>query len=213
MKILSETIALEKLHELKTAFAETITTGYGHRAKNCLTCETQGACCLDAHFVNVHITRLEAAAIESVMTGWTEERRHVVQKRIEHAIAVYELDADGETFSKTYACPLFEKGIGCLVHKRGKPLACIAHGCYENKEDLPPDDLLTEQEGLVEKLNELTYQKPATWLPLPIAVRLSGLLHFSTEDGDRDQHSEKNDVIPDRKIAPGHRLNKDPEEQ
>ena len=66
---------------------------------------------------------------------------------------------------------LFEKGTGCLVHERGKPLPCIAHACYENKEDLPPGELVAEKEGLVEKLNELTYRKKTRWLPLPIAIR------------------------------------------
>ena len=170
MKPLSETRALEKLHHLKTDFAQTIRAGYEDRAKDCATCETQGACCLDAHFVNVHITRLEAVAIRKTIAKLNEEEQVIVFKRVEAAISRYELSSDGDTFSKTYACPLFEKGSGCLVHHEGKPLPCIAHACYENKSDLPPDELVAEQEGLVEKLNELTYRKPASWLPLPIAV-------------------------------------------
>jgi hypothetical protein len=161
MKTLSETHALEKLHELKSCFAARIRDDYEHRAKSCVTCETPGACCLDAHFVNVRITRLEAVAIREVIDTQ-------VMKRVEETIEKFELEADGD---KTYACPLFEKGLGCLVHDRGKPLACVTHACYENKEDLPPDEFLVEQEGLVASLNELTYRKPATLLPLPVAIR------------------------------------------
>ena len=171
MKAFAESKALEKLHALKSDFARRIKAGYEYRAKDCSICETPGACCLDAHFVNVHITRLETAAIRRVIDRLPEKRRAEIFKRIDQAILKYDLASDGDTFSKTYACPLFEKGIGCLVHHEGKPLPCIAHACYENKEDLPPDELVAEQEGHVEKLNEATYRKPANWLPLPIAIR------------------------------------------
>ena len=161
MKKLSETEALDKLHRLKTDFAERIKSGYEHKAKNCLTCETQGACCLDAHFVNVHITRLEAAAIRRVLARFSDEKRSEISDRIAGTIEKYDLTSCGDTFAKTYACPLFEKGTGCLAHNEGKPLPCIQHACYENKAELPPDKLLAEQEGRVEKLNRLTYGKPA----------------------------------------------------
>ena len=172
MKPISETIALETLHDLKSDFAARIRSGYEHRAKSCSTCETPGACCLDAHFVNVHITRLEAKAIRTVIDGLPA--RAEIDARIEETISRYELAADGDTFSKTYACPLFEKGTGCLVHERGKPLPCITHACYENKKDLPPDELLSSAESAVEKLNELVYRKPTRWLPLPLAIRKVG---------------------------------------
>lgn len=168
MKLLSQKRALEKLHALKTSFAARVKNDYEHRAKSCVTCETPGACCLDAHFVNVHITRLEAVAIRDVVDALPN--RDEINQRVGETIAKYGLSNDGDSFSKTYACPLFEKGIGCLVHERGKPLPCIAHACYENKEDLPPDALVVEQEGLVEKLNELTYRKKSSWLPLPVAI-------------------------------------------
>lgn len=171
MRTLSEKLALEKLHERKTQFSRRLRSEYEHRAKDCATCETPGACCVDAHFVNVHITRLEAAAIRRTLETLPEEKRAQVRDRIANAITTYGLSETGDTFSQTYACPLFEKGTGCLVHKQGKPLPCIAHACYENKENLPPDALLAEQESLVEKLNELTYRKSATWLPLPVALR------------------------------------------
>ena len=171
MKPLSETIALEKLHDLKTDFAERIKSGYEHRAKSCVICETPGACCLDAHFVNVHITRLEAKAIRRVIDKLPAGRRAEIDARIEETISRYELSAEGDTFSKTYACPLFERGTGCIVHKRGKPLPCITHACYENKEDLPPDALLVDAEEVVDELNQLVYRKPTGWLPIPLAVR------------------------------------------
>ena len=136
-----------------------------------MTCETPGACCIDAHFVNVHITTLEAKAIRNVIDKLPYDRRMLIDERIDDTIVRYELTGEGDTFSKTYACPLFEKGIGCLVHERGKPLPCIAHACYENKEDLPPDVLLTQAEGSVDELNGIVYRKPTTWLPLPVAIR------------------------------------------
>ncbi|MEO8041692.1 MAG: hypothetical protein ABI646_03680 [Acidobacteriota bacterium] len=171
MKPLAESKALEKLHALKTDFARVVKTRYEHRAKDCSLCETSGACCLDAHFVNVHITRLEVNAIRQTISKLTAGQQQKVSQRIDDAISKYDLSSEGDTFSKTYACPLFEKGIGCLVHLEGKPLPCIAHACYENKNDLPPDELVAEREGLVEKLNEATYRKPTRWLPLPIALR------------------------------------------
>ncbi len=171
MKKLSEKTALTKLLSQKIAFAERIKTGYEQKAKDCLTCETQGECCLDAHFVNVHITRLEAAAIRRVLGRFSDERQAEIYERIDETIAKYDLSVSGDTFAKTYACPLFEKGIGCLVHEEGKPLPCIQHACYENKEDLPPDHLQTEQERLVTDLNRRTYGVAATWLPLPVAIK------------------------------------------
>ena len=100
MKPLSETIALEKLHGLKTDFAARIRSGYEHRAKSCATCETPGACCLDAHFVNVHITKLEAKAIRNVIDELPEAHQAQIDARIVTTIARYELTSDGDTFSK-----------------------------------------------------------------------------------------------------------------
>jgi len=167
MKPISETHALEKLHEIKSDFAMRIRRDYEHSAKSCATCETPGACCLDAHFVNVHISRLEAVAIRKVVDDLSTELREKVLTRIDRAIETYQLKTDSDN---TYACPLFEKGIGCLVHDRGKPLPCIAHACYEKKEDLPPDSLLVEREALVDRLNEAVYKRPATWMSLPLAL-------------------------------------------
>ncbi len=153
---------------LKDEYAALIRDRYEHRAKDCLTCDTKGACCLDAHFVNVHITRLEAAAIRRVIGSLPNADE--VDGRIETVIAKYSLDDERDSFAKTYACPLFEPAVGCLVHNEGKPLACISHACYERREDLPPDELQQRREREVEKLNDAVYGS-AVWQPLPIAIR------------------------------------------
>ena len=172
MKTLSQTKALIKLQELKTNYQKHIRENFEHKAKNCLTCSTQGACCTDAHFVNVHITRLEAVAIRQTLKKLGEKREGEVLRRAAKTIEDYNLSAEGDTFSQKFACPLFEKGIGCLVHSEGKPAPCIQHACYENKEDLPPDELQEEIEKRIEYLNRLVYRQTPLWLPLPIWLNL-----------------------------------------
>lgn len=168
MKPIGETRALEKLHELRTGFAREIRDDYEHRAKDCLTCETPGACCLDAHFVNVRITRLEAVAIRNFIASLGEDKEREVMSRVSNAITTYRLSSDDT--AGLFACPLFEQGTGCLVHGVAKPLPCIAHACYENKEDVPPNEVLTRAERVVSRLNELTYLKASTLRPLPVAI-------------------------------------------
>ncbi len=168
MKTLTEKQALEKLKTLKYDFRETIKANYEIRAKDCLTCETKGACCLDAHFVNVHITRLESVAIRKILEKLPEEKQREIFERNEKTIEKYDLNSSGDTFSKTFACPLFEKETGCLVHEEGKPAPCIQHACYENEEDLPPDELQTKAENQIERLNQRTYKNAWNWLPLPV---------------------------------------------
>jgi hypothetical protein len=124
--------------------------------------------------VNVHITPLEAAAIRERLDILDNERRASVHRRVDEAIQKYALKGEGDTFAQTFACPLFETGTGCLVHGDAKPLPCITHACYERKEDLPPDELLAEQEAIVDKMNERLYAKPTRWLALPIALRTHG---------------------------------------
>jgi hypothetical protein len=172
MKTLSEKQAVLKLQKLKADFQNFIRQNYEHRAKNCLTCETKGACCLDAHFVNVHITRLEAVLISSELQKLPFEKQKEIYERIEKTIEKYNLNSSGDTFAQTFACPLFEKEIGCLVHSAGKPAPCIQHACYENKSDLPPDELQTEKENLIGYLNKRAYNKNWSWLPLPIWLSL-----------------------------------------
>jgi len=171
MKILSQNRAIEKLQVIQTDFAERIRSDFEQNAESCLTCKTPGACCLDAHFVNVRITRLEAAAIKETLDKLPSNEREDVYRRIGQTIEKYQLNGPDDSIEKTYACPLFEKNVGCLVHSEAKPLPCIQHACYENEKDLPPGDLLTEQEGRVENLNKLVYGKSPTWLPLPVAIQ------------------------------------------
>lgn len=167
MKPLSEKQTLLKLRELKDEFRQTIKQNYEHRAKDCETCETKGACCLDAHFVNVHITQLEAVLIHEKLAKFSPETWGKIYKRIAETVEKYNLTSESDTFAKTFACPLFEKNVGCLIHAV-KPIPCIAHACYERKEDLPPDALQTEAETKIERLNEQTYKKFPQWLPLPV---------------------------------------------
>ncbi len=171
MKIVAEKQALKRLAEMKANYAAMVCREYEHRALSCSVCPTPGACCLDEHFVNVRITRLEAASIRQVLGRFPEEKRAGIYSRVDAAIERYGLTADAADLDRTYACPLFEKGVGCLVHAEGKPLPCIQHACYENKNDLPPDELLAEQEGRVDRLNARTYGAPTQWLPLPVAIR------------------------------------------
>jgi hypothetical protein len=169
MKFISESESLKRLKNLKSAYQNLIQNEYEPKAKNCLTCEVQGACCTDAHFVNVHITRLEAVSIREVLGKLKEEKQREIYARVDETIRKYDLESAGDTFSKTFACPLFEKGIGCLIHKGGsKPVPCIQHACYENREDLPPDELQTESENSIEHLNAKTYGRNWSWLPLPV---------------------------------------------
>lgn len=166
MKRLSEKEAIQRLEKIKTAYRQNIAENYEFKAKNCLTCETQGACCLDAHFVNVHVTRLEAIAIKQVLNKLDESKRAEISRKVLEAIEQYDLTDAGDTFSQTFACPLFEKGTGCLIHSV-KPVPCIQHACYDFREDLPPDELQTEAESKIERLNQQTFGN-ARWLSLPI---------------------------------------------
>ncbi len=171
MKFLSEKQALAKLRVIRDSFAQRIRDDYEYKALSCLTCATPGACCLDAHFVNVHISTLEAVAIRSRLADLPTEQQAAVTLRIDRAISEYGLSADGDTFEKKFACPLFEKRVGCLVHDDGKPVACTVHACYENETDLPPDEMQCEQERKIDDLNARTYGRRDQWLPLPLAIK------------------------------------------
>lgn len=169
MKILSERVALKRLGEIIADFKSEI-SNYEQRAKSCLTCEVKGSCCLDAHFVNVHISRLEAAAIRRSIEKMDVMRRRAIELKIDETIAKYGLKAEGAG-EQTYACPLFASDAGCLVHHDGKPAPCIAHACYENAADLPPQHLLDEVEIRVDKLNDRTYSHQHDWLSIPLALK------------------------------------------
>ena len=172
MKTLTETKALQDLHKLKNDYQNFIKNNYEQRAENCETCPTKGACCLDAHFVNVHITKLEAVAIRKTLDKLSDEKQREIYERIAETVEKYDLKTTGDTFAQTFACPLFEKNIGCLVHSEGKPAPCISHACYENQADLPPEHWQTTIETKIERLNKRTYGNAPIWLPIPIWMSL-----------------------------------------
>src|SRR5215212_9441696 len=140
----SEPEALAQLQRAKSAYQSFIKLNYEHEAVNCRTCPTRGLCCTDAHFVNVHITRLEAVAVRETLERTPRlsvEGRREVYRRAREAVERFGLRACGDTFRQTYSCPLFDPSAGCLVHRRAKPAPCIQHACYDNWEDLPPVSL------------------------------------------------------------------------
>jgi hypothetical protein len=161
VKLISRSKALVQLRKIREEFRTHIAADYETRANSCSTCETPGACCLDRHFVNVRISRLEASAIGNVIDGLSPELRERIWTRAGNTI----VDGDGR-----YACPLFEPGVGCTVHDEAKPLPCIAHACYERKEDLPPDELLSDNEDLVNQLDVRTYGSMHAPLAIPVAL-------------------------------------------
>ncbi|MBV9216480.1 MAG: hypothetical protein JO053_09905 [Acidobacteria bacterium] len=164
MRLKSETSAIQKLSEIREEYRERVSRGYEFRAKDCKACETPGACCLDAHFVNVRITRLEARAMRKVLDTFPPELKAKLEERIEETAEF--VKADGK-----FACPLYERESGCLVHHEAKPIPCISHGCYERVGDLPPTSLQDGVEASVDLLNTLTYGKPQPRFPIPIALR------------------------------------------
>ena len=171
----SEPESLAQLQRAKSAYQSFIKLNYEGAAEDCATCPTRGACCTDAHFVNVHITRLEAVAIRETLRRTprlTETARRAVYRRAREAVERFNLRAGGDTFRQTFSCPLYEPSIGCLVHARAKPAPCIQHACYENWEDLPPTSLQARTEHRVEQLNTEIYGAAWAWLPLPLWLTL-----------------------------------------
>ena len=161
MKLLSESIGIERLAKIREEFREEIDSGFEHQAKPCSTCNAPGSCCLDEHFVNVSISRLEAAAIRKAVNDLEEESRSAIEAKLERI----------DPAAEFYACPLYESGVGCLVHQTAKPLPCIAHACYERKEDLPPDELLSASELEVDGLNRRVYGRGEPLMPIHAALR------------------------------------------
>jgi hypothetical protein len=163
---------LAQLKNIKDSYRTFIRENFEFKAKDCGVCETKGACCLDAHFVNVHITRLEGEAI--MRTLKKAGKLDAVLSRNKDTITRYVLKDEGDTFKQTFACPLFEKETGCLVHNEGKPAPCIGHACYESKEDLPPQFLQDRVERKIENVNKQAYGEDVKWLPLPIWLEKIG---------------------------------------
>lgn len=175
MRKLSEAEALARLRREKAAFQSHVKTTYEHAARSCRECPTPGVCCTDAHFVNVHITRLEAVAIRETLERTPRldaAGRRAVYERARRAVERYGLRASGDTFAQTFACPLFAPGVGCLVHARAKPAPCTEHACYDRWEDVPPASLQWRVERRVERLNTELYGAAWAWLPLPLWLTL-----------------------------------------
>jgi hypothetical protein len=167
--------ALARLQRLKASYQTVVKLNYEPRAADCRVCPTRGVCCTDAHFVNVHITRLEAVAIRETLRRTprlTETERRAVYRHAQAAVERYDLRAVGDTFTQKYSCPLFEPQVGCLVHRRAKPSPCIQHACYDNWEDLPPVSLQARTEHRVEQLNTEVYGAAWAWLPTPLWLTL-----------------------------------------
>jgi hypothetical protein len=161
MKHLSESTGIDRLAKIREDFLGEISAGFEHRAKPCSTCEAPGSCCLDEHFVNVRISRLEAAAVRNAVSELSEESRSEIFRRLSR------IEPDAEF----YACPLYQSGAGCLVHDTAKPLPCIAHACYERKEDIPPDELLSTREIEIDDLNRRVYGRLGPLVPIHAALR------------------------------------------
>ena len=175
MQPLTEAHALARLQREKRAYQSHIKLAYEPAARSCRACPTPGVCCTDAHFVNVHITRLEAVAIRATIarTPRLDERaRRAVYNRAAAAVHRYNLSATGDTYAQTYSCPLYAPGTGCLVHARAKPAPCIQHACYDNWQDVPPTSLQWRAERRVEQLNEQAYGSAWAWLPTPLWLTL-----------------------------------------
>lgn len=175
MRRLTEADALAVLQRGKSAYQTEIKVGYEHRALSCRLCPTPGVCCTDAHFVNIHITRLEAVAIRETLARTPrldQAARRQVYERARAAVERYNLFPSDDTFRQTYSCPLFEVGTGCLVHARAKPAPCIQHACYDNWEDVPPASLQWRAERRIEQLNTVVYDQAWAWLPTPVWLTL-----------------------------------------
>jgi len=175
MRKLNEAEAVARLKRGKVRFQTHVKLNYEHRALSCRACPTPGVCCTDAHFVNVHITRLEAVAIRDTLARTprlNEDERRAVYVRAREAVGRYGLTHSGDTLAQTFSCPLFAKGVGCLVHQRAKPAPCVQHACYEDWADVPPLDAQWREEGRIERLNEEVYGTAWEWLPLPVWLTL-----------------------------------------
>ena len=157
MKPLAVSKALKKLTVVREKFRGNIVRDHEPKAKDCLTCEVQGVCCTDEHFVNIRVTTIEGEAIGRAVEALPTTLRLNVFERTRKAVGKLREARMSGNDGAGYSCPLFEPGIGCLVHSAAKPLPCINHACYESPEDLPPDELLESAEREVALLNNRVY--------------------------------------------------------
>ena len=86
MKPISQGKALIQLTRMTNSLRQHVAENYEHKAASCLTCSTPGACCLDADFVNVRISRLEAVRIGRAIEELPSEFRQRVRNRIADTI-------------------------------------------------------------------------------------------------------------------------------
>lgn len=161
VKLIAESAGIKQLANIREEFRRVIGERYEQLALPCAVCTTPGDCCLDEHFVNVRVSRLEAAAIRKAVDRLETDVRSAIFSRLS------KIPADAEF----YSCPLYQPGVGCLIHSTAKPLPCIAHACYERKEDLPPDELLAEREIEIDGLNRNVYGRAQTLMPIHAALR------------------------------------------
>jgi hypothetical protein len=201
MKPISKTTALSILDRIRKEFRAEVSEKYEHKAAACSECPTPGICCRDEHFVNVRISRLEAEDIARRLAEIEASRHEGIFARIADAVGRYGLDGP-DASERTYACPLFEPGTGCIVHSTAKPLPCIFHACYERQEDLPPDNLLEEREQEVSRLNRRVYGVETMLTPLPVGLLslIDGMGHPRPTSGRANVHREPSSerAVPER---------------
>jgi hypothetical protein len=190
--------ALARLKRIKDRFSAYIAKRYASKAVDCSTCSTP--CCSDAEFVNVNITRLEGEAIMRtlrVSPRITPELRERILGRAREAVRRYGLDAASDTFSTTYACPLYEPGTGCLVHYKAKPAPCTQHGCYDDWRDLPDEIELRRAERRVADLNRAYYRSDeAGWGFRTIPVWIARLADEGVEEPNAENARETEPDAP-----------------
>ena len=179
--------ALARLKRFKDGFSSYIASRFAWKAKDCATCPAP--CCGDAEFVNVNITRLEGEAVMRTLATSpriTPDHRSAIVERARRAVRDYDLDGAGDTFSRTYACPLFEPQRGCLVHYKAKPAPCVQHGCYDDWRDLPDELELRRVERRVARLNREVYgDDERTWGFRTIPVWIATLAEEESSEEDR----------------------------
>ncbi|MBL8151660.1 MAG: hypothetical protein JNN15_17170 [Blastocatellia bacterium] len=198
MRQIDESKALVQLRRTKQHFSDYIARKYAFKAYDCAKCTT--VCCADSQFVNVNITRLEAVAILRTLKNSPRigsEKVAEILKKAEKAIEKYHLAKHRDTFSQTYACPLFESGKGCLVHWKAKPAPCIQHGCYENWQDLPDELELRRVEQRIARLNESVYQSDQqNWSYATIPVWLIEIAKEMQQDSETSNEvDELNELV------------------
>src|ERR687890_1242064 len=104
MKKLTEAAALARLQREKAAYQSNVKVNYEPAARSCRACPSPGVCCTDAHFVNVHITRLEAVAMRDTLARTprlSEDERRAVYVRAREAVGRYGLRPSGDTLAQT----------------------------------------------------------------------------------------------------------------